>query len=113
MMAAQSLATGSTEVMVAGGMESMSNVPYYLPKGRSGFGYGHQAVEDGIIKDGLWDVYNQVRGKAVCGTSDRGPSEKRTASLERTVYSGTSDKGPSERRTASHERTVYNVNHFP
>ena len=61
MMAAQSLAVGSTEVMVAGGMESMSNVPYYLAKGREGFGYGHQTVEDAIIKDGLWDVYNQVR----------------------------------------------------
>ena len=60
MMAAQSLAVGSTEIMVAGGMESMSNVPYYLPKGRAGLGYGHQSVEDGIIKDGLWDVYNQV-----------------------------------------------------
>ena len=61
MLAAQSLAVGSTEVMVAGGMESMSNVPYYLGKGREGFGYGHQTVEDAIIKDGLWDVYNQVR----------------------------------------------------
>ena len=60
MMAAQSLAVGSTEVMVAGGMESMSNVPYYLMKGRAGLGYGHQQVEDGIVKDGLWDVYNQV-----------------------------------------------------
>ncbi len=61
MMAAQSLAVGSQECMVAGGMESMSNVPYYVPKGRAGFGYGHQTVEDGIVKDGLWDVYNQVR----------------------------------------------------
>ena len=60
MLAAQSLAIGSTEIMVAGGMESMSNVPYYLTKGREGFGYGHQQVEDAIIKDGLWDVYNQV-----------------------------------------------------
>ena len=61
MLAAQSLAVGSTEIMVAGGMESMSNVPYYLTKGREGFGYGHQTVEDAIIKDGLWDVYNQVK----------------------------------------------------
>lgn len=60
MMAAQSLAVGSQEVMVAGGMESMSNVPYYLPTARAGMGLGHQKVEDGIIKDGLWDVYNQV-----------------------------------------------------
>ena len=60
MMATQSLAVGSTEVMVAGGMESMSHVPYYMPKGRSGCGFGHQTLEDGILKDGLWDVYNKV-----------------------------------------------------
>ena len=60
MMASQSLALGDQEIMVAGGMESMSNVPYYLIKGRAGFGYGHQLVEDAIIKDGLWDVYNQI-----------------------------------------------------
>ena len=59
MMATQSLAVGDQEIMVAGGMESMSNVPYYLMKGRAGFGYGHQQVEDAIVKDGLWDVYNQ------------------------------------------------------
>lgn len=60
MMASQSIALGDQEIMVAGGMESMSNVPYYLIKGRAGFGYGHQLVEDAIIKDGLWDVYNQI-----------------------------------------------------
>ena len=60
MMASQSLALGDQEIMVAGGMESMLNVPYYLIKGRAGFGYGHQLVEDAIIKDGLWDVYNQI-----------------------------------------------------
>lgn len=60
MVAAMSLACGSQECVVAGGMESMSNVPYYLTKGRAGFGYGHQTVEDGIIKDGLWDVYNNI-----------------------------------------------------
>ncbi|KAI6654512.1 Acetyl-CoA acetyltransferase, mitochondrial-like [Oopsacas minuta] len=59
MLASQSLALGDRDCMVAGGMESMSNVPYYLSKGRGGFGYGHQSVEDGIIKDGLWDVYDQ------------------------------------------------------
>ena len=60
MLATQGLAVGTNDVMVAGGMESMSNVPYYLPKGRAGLGYGHQAIEDGIVRDGLWDVYNQV-----------------------------------------------------
>jgi len=44
-------------------MESMSNVPYYLDKARDGYGLGHGAVTDGIIKDGLWDVYyNQHMG---------------------------------------------------
>ena len=60
MLASQSLAVGCSEIMVAGGMESMSNVPYYVTTGRTGFGYGHQMIEDAIIKDGLWDVYNQV-----------------------------------------------------
>ena len=46
--------------MVAGGMESMSNVPYYMDTLRSGSGYGHQKVLDAILKDGLWDVYNNV-----------------------------------------------------
>ncbi|KAG0028463.1 erg10, acetyl-CoA C-acetyltransferase [Podila clonocystis] len=56
MLAAQGLQTGAREIMVAGGMESMSNVPYYSPRNA---GYGHQTLTDGIIKDGLWDVYNQ------------------------------------------------------
>lgn len=66
MMAAQALACGSQECMVAGGMESMSMVPYYLLKVREGLGYGHQVVEDGIVKDGLWDVYNQFH-MGMCG----------------------------------------------
>jgi len=43
---------------VAGGMESMSNAPFYLPKARKGYGYGHGQVLDGIIKDGLWDAFD-------------------------------------------------------
>ena len=61
MMAAQSIALSSTEVMVAGGLESTSNIPYYLPKSRTGYTYGHHKIVDGIIQDGLWDVYNKVR----------------------------------------------------
>jgi acetyl-CoA C-acetyltransferase len=56
--AAQSIMTGNADVVVAGGMESMSNVPYYLDKARNGYKLGHGSVVDGIIKDGLWDVYN-------------------------------------------------------
>lgn len=58
MLAAQSIQLGHNDVVVAGGMESMSNVPYYLDKARNGYKLGHQQVTDGLIKDGLWDVYN-------------------------------------------------------
>jgi len=57
MVAAQSIMLGSAEVVVAGGMESMSNVPYYLPRERWGAKLGHGEVVDGVIKDGLWDPY--------------------------------------------------------
>ena len=58
MLAAQSIALGLNEIVVAGGMESMSNVPFYLDKARQGYKLGHQQVTDGLIRDGLWDVYN-------------------------------------------------------
>jgi acetyl-CoA C-acetyltransferase len=58
MLAAQSIMLGHNDVAIAGGMESMSNTPYYLDKARTGYKLGHQQVIDGIVKDGLWDVYN-------------------------------------------------------
>lgn len=58
MLAAQSIALGENEIVVAGGMESMSNVPYYLDKARTGYRLGHGQLTDGLLKDGLWDVYN-------------------------------------------------------
>lgn len=58
MLAAQSIELGINDVVVAGGTESMSNVPYYLDKARSGYHLGHEQVTDGLVKDGLWDVYN-------------------------------------------------------
>jgi acetyl-CoA C-acetyltransferase len=58
MLAAQSIANGDKDIIIAGGMESMSNVPYYLDKARNGYKLGHGQLTDGLIKDGLWDVYN-------------------------------------------------------
>jgi acetyl-CoA C-acetyltransferase len=58
MLAAQSIALGDHDIVVAGGMESMSNVPYYLDKARTGYRLGHGQLTDGLLKDGLWDVYN-------------------------------------------------------
>lgn len=58
MLAAQSIASGANDIVIAGGMESMSNVPYYLEKARTGYRLGHGQLTDGLMKDGLWDVYN-------------------------------------------------------
>ena len=58
MLAAQSIALSQNDVIIAGGMESMSNVPYYLDKARNGYRLGNGEIIDGLIKDGLWDVYN-------------------------------------------------------
>lgn len=59
MLAAQSIMVGAQDVMVAGGMESMSNIPYYIPKARYGYKYGNGELIDGLLKDGLWEVYNE------------------------------------------------------
>lgn len=58
MLAAQAIKAGDAEVLLAGGMESMSNVPYYVDGARSGLKFGDKTLKDGLIKDGLWDVYN-------------------------------------------------------
>ncbi|UII20782.1 acetyl-CoA C-acyltransferase [Fulvivirga ligni] len=59
MLAAQSIMLGQNDVVVAGGAESMSNVPYYVPKARYGYKYGHGQLIDGLMHDGLWEAYNE------------------------------------------------------
>jgi acetyl-CoA C-acetyltransferase len=58
MLAAQGIATGDTEIVVAGGMESMSNAPYLLARAREGLRLGHGELVDSMIHDGLWDAYD-------------------------------------------------------
>jgi acetyl-CoA C-acetyltransferase len=58
MMAAQGIQVGDAEIVVAGGMESMSNAPYLLPQARQGYRLGNSTLLDSMIKDGLWDAYN-------------------------------------------------------
>ncbi len=58
MLAASAIKAGDAEIIVAGGMESMSNAPYYLPQARTGYRMGHGQVVDGMVFDGLWDPYN-------------------------------------------------------
>jgi acetyl-CoA C-acetyltransferase len=58
MLGAQAILAGDAEVVVAGGQESMSNTPYILDRARTGYNFGHAQLLDSMIKDGLWDVYN-------------------------------------------------------
>ena len=70
MLASQAIRLGDADVVIAGGMESMSNAPYLMEKARSGYRLGHGLVVDSLIKDGLWDVYNDFHmGQAaeLCG----------------------------------------------
>ena len=59
MIGAQSIMLGTNDIVVAGGMESMSNIPYYIPKARFGYKYGNAELIDGLQKDGLWEAYHQ------------------------------------------------------
>jgi acetyl-CoA C-acetyltransferase len=57
-LGAQAIQTGNSEVVVAGGMESMTNAPYLLPQARKGYRLGNAQIVDSMVQDGLWDVYN-------------------------------------------------------
>jgi acetyl-CoA C-acetyltransferase len=70
MFAAQAIMLGQAEVILAGGMESMSNVPYYLDKARFGAKYGNGQMIDGLVRDGLWDPYHDyAMGNAADATA--------------------------------------------
>ncbi len=78
MLAASQIRAGDADIAVAGGMENMSQAPYYLDKARDGYRLGHGQVTDGMIKDGLWDVYNDFHmGNAaeICA-KDKGVSRE-------------------------------------
>ncbi|MFN9596615.1 MAG: acetyl-CoA C-acyltransferase [Bacteroidota bacterium] len=82
MLGAQSIMTGENDIVVAGGMESMSNVPYYLEKARNGYRLGHGQILDGLVKDGLWDVYKDFHmGNAteICATEYKISREEQDA----------------------------------
>lgn len=66
MMAAQAIQCGDAEVVVAGGMENMSRAPYLLDRARTGYRMGNGELVDAMIRDGLWDVYNNMH-MGTCG----------------------------------------------
>jgi acetyl-CoA C-acetyltransferase len=82
MMAAASIRAGDADIIVAGGMESMSNAPYYLPKARTGYRMGNGELVDGMVHDGLWDPYNDYHmGKAgeLCAAEKKIDRERQDA----------------------------------
>ena len=92
MLAAQSIMLGDTHVAVAGGMESMSNAPYLLPKARTGYRYGNGEIIDSMQYDGLLDVYNRyLMGNAAelcareCNISRQAQDEFAVSSYERAI----------------------------
>ena len=87
MQAAQSIMLGDADIVVAGGMESMSNVPYYSPNTRWGNKYGDVQLVDGLAKDGLTDVYD---GKAMGCAADVCASENKVSRQEQDAFAITS-----------------------
>jgi acetyl-CoA C-acetyltransferase len=82
-LAVQAIQTGNAEIVVAGGMESMSNAPYLLPQARQGYRLGNNTVVDSMVNDGLWDHYNGYH----MGITAEAVAEKHTISrLEQDHY---------------------------
>ena len=92
MFARREILVGDAEVIVAGGMESMTNAPYLLPKARSGYRMGNGQIIDSMIHDGLWDPYDNMHmgncgdaGRREVRLHARGPGRLRAASFERAL----------------------------
>jgi len=78
-LAAQAIQTGNAEIVVAGGMESMTNAPYLLPQARQGYRLGNGTLVDSVVNDGLWDHYNDHH----MGISAENVAAKHSISRER------------------------------
>ncbi len=93
MLGAQSIMLGENDVILAGGMENMSQIPYYLLKARYGFKYGNGEVTDGLTHDGLTDVYNHC-AMGVC--ADNTAKEMKISREEQDKYAINSYKRSAE-----------------
>src|SRR5438128_2040465 len=97
MLATQGIATGDIDVAVAGGMESMSNAPYLLPRVREGLRMGNGTLVDSMINDGLWCAFEQchmgISGELVAEKYhvDRGAQDRYAAESERTAAGATGE----------------------
>src|SRR5262245_30632115 len=85
-LATQAIQTGNAEIVVAGGMESMTNAPYLLPQARKGYRLGNSTIIDSVVNDGLWDVYNNyhmgMTGENVAQKYGVTRSEEHTSELQ-------------------------------
>jgi len=82
MLADQAIRGGDANLIVAGGQESMTNAPYFLPNARSGYKMGNGELVDSMINDGLWDVYNKVHmgiAGELCATEEKFSREEQDA----------------------------------
>lgn len=125
MLAAQSIALGQNDIVVAGGMESMSNVPYYLAKARTGYRLGNDQIIDGLVEDGLWDVYNDYHmGSAAelcaaeCNISREEQDDYAIESYKRTLKSQADGKfnneiTPVELKDKKGDVTVFDADEEP
>ena len=95
--AAQSIMLGNSNLVVAGGMESMSNTPYYIENHRQGKKAGHETIVDGMIKDGLWDPYHDFH----MGNAAEMANEKYGISREEQDAYALSSYHKAEKATAS------------
>jgi len=87
MLGAQSIMLGESDVVVAGGMESMSNIPYYLSKARTGYRFGNGELIDGLTHDGLTDVYNHCAMGVCADNTAKEMNISRQAQDEYAVHS--------------------------
>jgi acetyl-CoA C-acetyltransferase len=102
MFAAQAIMLGQADCILAGGMESMSNVPYYLDKARFGAKYGNGQMIDGLMKDGLWDPYHDyAMGVAADNTAQHyGITREQQDAFARESYTRSANAAKSGKKKA-------------
>jgi acetyl-CoA C-acetyltransferase len=96
---ANAIAVGEHDVVVAGGMESMSNAPYLLPKARDGYRLGHAQVIDSLIQDGLWDAYGNVH---MGDCAELCAKEKKISREEQDAFAASSYRRALDAQAAGH-----------
>ena len=96
-LAAQAIQTGNSSIVVAGGMESMTNAPYLLPQARKGYRLGNAQIVDSMVHDGLWDIYNDyhmgITGENVAEKYGITREEQDRVRAELTPQSAVGDQG--------------------